>query len=111
VQALDGGYYELNFAPSTQWAAYRFDGYRSGMAAAELLAAPRIAGAATAGGYELEVEATSARCPTSRPTSPGGSASRPCWRTPAAAYPIGRSGMPGVSPISITPIRSLSRFH
>jgi hypothetical protein len=28
-------YYELNFAPSTQWAAYRFGGYRSGMVAAE----------------------------------------------------------------------------
>src|SRR5437660_35270 len=27
-------YYEFNFAPSTQWAAYRFDGYRSGMRAA-----------------------------------------------------------------------------
>src|SRR5690349_4799096 len=24
-------YYEFNFAPSTQWAAYQFDGYRSGM--------------------------------------------------------------------------------
>src|SRR5215831_2753419 len=23
-------YYEFNFAPSTQWAAYRFSGYRSG---------------------------------------------------------------------------------
>jgi len=32
----DPGYLELNFAPSTQWAAYRFDGYRSGMAEAEL---------------------------------------------------------------------------
>jgi hypothetical protein len=27
-------YYEFNFAPSTQWAAYQFDGYRSGMRAA-----------------------------------------------------------------------------
>jgi hypothetical protein len=27
-------YYELNFAPSTQWAAYRFDWYRTGMRAA-----------------------------------------------------------------------------
>jgi hypothetical protein len=27
-------YYEFNFAPSTQWAAYRFNGYRSGMAVA-----------------------------------------------------------------------------
>src|SRR5215831_15806325 len=24
-------YYELNFSPSTQWAAYRFDAYRFGM--------------------------------------------------------------------------------
>ena len=28
-------YYEFNFAPSTQWAAYRFNGYRSGMCVAE----------------------------------------------------------------------------
>lgn len=34
-------YFEFNFAPSTQWAAYEFDGYRSGMRAAET-AAPRI---------------------------------------------------------------------
>ena len=27
-----GGYLELNFAPSSQWAAYRFDGYRRGWA-------------------------------------------------------------------------------
>src|SRR5262245_11674544 len=26
----NGAYYEFNFAPSTQWAAYRFGGYRSG---------------------------------------------------------------------------------
>jgi len=32
VRPLPGeAYYEFNFAPSTQWAAYRFDGYRSGM--------------------------------------------------------------------------------
>jgi hypothetical protein len=34
-------YYEFNFAPSTQWAAYRFDGYRNGMRAAEI-GAPQI---------------------------------------------------------------------
>lgn len=28
------GYYEFNFAPSSQWAAYRFDGHRAGMRAA-----------------------------------------------------------------------------
>ena len=27
----DAGYYEFNFSPSTQWAAYEFAGYRSGM--------------------------------------------------------------------------------
>src|SRR5688500_15027063 len=26
----DAEYYEFNFAPSTQWAAYRFSGYRNG---------------------------------------------------------------------------------
>lgn len=30
------GYYEFNLAPSTEWAAYRFTDYRSGMAAAEI---------------------------------------------------------------------------
>jgi hypothetical protein len=34
-------YFEFNFAPSTQWASYEFDGYRSGMRAADI-AAPRI---------------------------------------------------------------------
>ena len=38
--AAGPGYYEFNFAPSTQWAAYRFDGYRSGMRAAEIAAPP-----------------------------------------------------------------------
>jgi hypothetical protein len=35
-------YFELNFAPSTQWAAYRFDGYRSGMRDATEIGSPRI---------------------------------------------------------------------
>jgi len=29
--AADPGYYEFNFSPSGQWAAYRFDAYRAGM--------------------------------------------------------------------------------
>jgi hypothetical protein len=36
------GYLELNFSPSGQWAAYRFDSYRHGMAAAELSATPGL---------------------------------------------------------------------
>jgi len=32
------GYYEFNLSPSTQWAAYRFSGYREGMAPAPITA-------------------------------------------------------------------------
>jgi hypothetical protein len=39
---LGEAYYEFNFAPSTRWAAYRFDGYRTGMRIAHEIAAPRI---------------------------------------------------------------------
>jgi len=35
-------YYEFNFAPSTQWAAYRFSSYRSGMRVASEISAPPI---------------------------------------------------------------------
>jgi hypothetical protein len=34
----DIGYYELNFSPSGQWAAYQFNGYRSGMRVADEIA-------------------------------------------------------------------------
>jgi len=40
--SASSGYYEFNFAPSTQWAAYEFSGYRSGMRAATDIGAPRI---------------------------------------------------------------------
>ena len=44
VRAASKDFYtELNFAPSTRWAAYNFDGYRSGMAKADNIAAPHIA--------------------------------------------------------------------
>ena len=43
VRAATGAaYYEFNFAPSAQWAAYRFDGYRSGMRIASEVSAPQI---------------------------------------------------------------------
>jgi hypothetical protein len=35
-------YYELNFSPSTEWAAYSFDGYRRGMMPVSLSSPPRI---------------------------------------------------------------------
>lgn len=36
------GYCEFNFSPSSQWAAYGFDGYRSGMAEMEGMVPPEI---------------------------------------------------------------------
>ena len=48
-------YAELNFAPSTQWAAYSFTGYREGMAAAPI-ATPRIDLAQTETALELTVQ-------------------------------------------------------
>ena len=44
VRSLPGAaYYEFNFAPSTQWAAYQFSGYRRGMRVATEIKAPWIA--------------------------------------------------------------------
>ena len=43
VRAPTGGqYYEFNFSPSLQWAAYRFTGYREGMSLASEMTAPQI---------------------------------------------------------------------
>jgi hypothetical protein len=43
IRPLPGeAYYELNLAPSTQWAAYQFDRYRTGMRAVGKIGAPRI---------------------------------------------------------------------
>lgn len=36
------GYYEVNLSPSTQWAVYRFTGYRDGMRPIDIGAAPVI---------------------------------------------------------------------
>lgn len=38
----DAGYFELNFAPSRAWAAYRFTDYRMDMAVADDMPAPEI---------------------------------------------------------------------
>jgi hypothetical protein len=47
-------YYEFNFSPSTQWAAYQFSSYRSGMRDATEIAAPRIEVRSTAESYTLQ---------------------------------------------------------
>jgi hypothetical protein len=42
VAAEDAGYYEINFSPSTEWAVYRFNAYRKGMAVVQAACSPRI---------------------------------------------------------------------
>ncbi len=51
----DHGYMEYNFAPSGDWAAYRFDSYREGMRDFDWTA-PIISTATIAGQYGLGVE-------------------------------------------------------
>lgn len=46
-------YWELNFAPSSEWAVYGLDSYRSGMTAQEAIAPPAIETAITANGLHL----------------------------------------------------------
>src|SRR5262245_39318490 len=56
VRASGGaGYYEFNFAPSTQWAAYRFSGYRTGMRVASEIDAPVIEVESKSDSYTLQV--------------------------------------------------------
>jgi hypothetical protein len=49
-------YYELNFSPSTEWAAYRFSGYRDGMMIARDIGPPRIK--VTSNGLKFELQAS-----------------------------------------------------
>jgi len=51
---LEPAYYEFNFAPSMQWAAYRFGAYRTGMAVATEMSAPRLAAQSDGEAFELQ---------------------------------------------------------
>lgn len=62
-------YYEFNLAPSTQWAMYRFDRYRSGMRPATEIEPPQIVGRSAPDRYTL-------RATLSLPDGQGGRALR-----------------------------------
>jgi len=47
-------YYELNFSPSTEWAAYRFSSYRDGMIVARGIGPPRIQVTSNSATFELQ---------------------------------------------------------
>jgi hypothetical protein len=56
-------YYEFNFAPSTQWAAYRFSSYRNGMSIASDIDAPRIEAQSRLDCYTLQASMDLDRMP------------------------------------------------
>jgi hypothetical protein len=56
-------YYEFNFAPSMQWAAYRFSGYRSGMMVASEISPPRVETHLNGEDYELQATVELAKLP------------------------------------------------
>jgi hypothetical protein len=52
--SLGTEYYEFNFAPSRQWAAYRFTGYRNGMCVAADIGSPSIEVKSTSDSMSLQ---------------------------------------------------------
>jgi len=55
ASADEAGYCEFNFSPSSEWAAYRFDGYRHGMHALPLTT-PHVSQQCTAETFVMRVE-------------------------------------------------------
>lgn len=64
--AGSAGYYELNFSPSRQWAIYRFDAYREGMATVDVAAPPQLTVRRLDDRLEMDV---SLQLPDPRPVS------------------------------------------
>jgi hypothetical protein len=88
-------YYEFNFAPSLQWAAYRFDDYRSGMRVANEAGVPHLETRSNGSFYELEAALELDYLPAAAPWRLGLSAvieetngRMSCW---ALAHPPGKA--------------------
>ena len=60
-------YFEFNFSPSAQWAAYAFDAYRSGMRPVDNIAAPRISVRSEAKRFTLRVDLDAGLLPQDAP--------------------------------------------
>jgi len=88
-------YYEFNFAPSTQWAAYRFERYRTGMRVADGIGAPQIEAQSAPDHYALRAALELSHLPHDMPWRLGLSAvieetsgNKSYW---ALAHPPGRA--------------------
>lgn len=68
VGEVDGvGYYEVNMAPSSQWAAYGFSGYREGMTPVEPFDDPGVSIKADGGRFTLSATLAMGDLPGLRP--------------------------------------------
>ncbi len=64
VRASPGtAYYEFNFSPSLEWAAYQFDDYRAGMSIVSEISEPRVEAFATEETYNLKASLELDRLP------------------------------------------------
>jgi hypothetical protein len=63
IRAAAAPYYEFNFAPSTQWAAYRLASYRNGTGIADEISPPRIETHPDPGSYILQAAVDLDRMP------------------------------------------------
>src|SRR5437868_8285012 len=66
----DSEYYEFNFAPSGEWAAYAFRRYRDGAPLVDEELAPRISVRSAENGLELDAIIRSDRLPALQPAAP-----------------------------------------
>jgi hypothetical protein len=85
------GYYEFNFAPSTQWVAYRFSDYRTGRCVATEIGAPLIGVESSAERYALRASVEIDRL-RALSASGGGNGTDQKWRLGLSAIIEERSG-------------------
>jgi hypothetical protein len=85
------GYYEFNFAPSTQWAAYRFSDYRTGRCVATEIGAPLIGVESSADRYALRASVAIDRLQAPS-ASGGGIVKDQTWRLGLSAIIEEKSG-------------------
>jgi len=64
LKCANGRYYEFNFSPSTEWAAYSFDSYRSGMTALALDIEPHIEISRKSDTFSVECDIDLGQIPT-----------------------------------------------
>ncbi len=101
----ESGYRELNFSPSGEWAAYRFDAYRAGMAVDPELEVPQLEIRAAADVLEMRAQVRLAGVLCAAPAL--AVALAVVVESIDGRFPTGRCGMLGPSLISTIPRASM----